>query len=193
MNQHFDLLQVGQYVPGCRTHARFVRADHRDGMWRVFVGIPSMTQEELTGLCGGRVRLAAARFDENLFFLLRFGDLPWLCAPFEPRVCADREALREPAMGGGATMAFVFIDSETGVAQAKRVVNLDADADDQLLRLCGELLALPYNRAACLQRQAELLRRYPTGEDMLQAADPAVFCAEDVTESGSPDAACCTQ
>ena len=180
MNQHFDLLQVGQYVPGCRTHARFVRADHRDGMWRVFVGIPSMTQEELAQLRSGAVQLAAARFGEQLFFLLRFGALPWLCAPFEPRVCADREMLREPAMGVGAMMAFAFIDSETGVAQAKRVVQLDADADDHLLRLCSAVLALPYDRPACLRRQAELLREYPTGGDLLQAADPAIFTAQDM-------------
>ena len=73
MNQDFGLLRVGQYVPGCRTHGRFVRADHRDGMWRVFAGVPWMTREELESLRGGTVRFAAALQEENLFFLLRFG------------------------------------------------------------------------------------------------------------------------
>ena len=30
-----DRIQVGQYLPGCRTHGRYVRAEAAEGLWRV--------------------------------------------------------------------------------------------------------------------------------------------------------------
>ena len=176
MNQDFGLLRVGQYVPGCRTHGRFVRADHRDGMWRVFAGVPWMTRAELEALRGGTVRFAAALQEENLFFLLRFGGLPWVCAPFEPRVCADREWFTQTASGLAAPLALVGIDSETGVAQTIRLLTMEAAVSDRVTAMCRALLALPYDRASALKRQAAVLRRYPTGEDLLCAADPDTVC-----------------
>lgn len=175
MNQSFELLRVGQYVPGCRTHGRFVRADLRDGVWRVLVGFPSMTQAELDALRGGKIRFAPALIGESLFFLFRFGELPWVAAPFEPRVSADRERLgaHEP---GDAPAAVVGIDSETGVAQTIRMVTLPEAASRRVEDMCRALLAVPYDRAQSLQRQAEALRRYPTGDDMLRAAEADAVC-----------------
>ena len=95
MNLPFDRLEVGQYIPGCRTHARFARADFSDGLWRVVAGIPTMTESELSQLCGGAVRFAPVAAEGCLFFLLRFGELPWFIAPWEP--CAVSDADRMPS------------------------------------------------------------------------------------------------
>ena len=71
MNLPMDRIQVGQYLPGCRTHGRYVRAEAADGLWRVFVGVPTMTQTELDAFRGGEIQLAAVRTGECAFLLLR--------------------------------------------------------------------------------------------------------------------------
>ena len=79
-----DRIQVGQYLPGCRTHGRYVRAEIADGLWRVFVGVPTMTQAELDAFRAGEIRLTAARVGDCAFLLLRFGSLPWERAALAP-------------------------------------------------------------------------------------------------------------
>ena len=97
-------IRTGQYVPGCRTHAKFVRAELAGGVWRVIAGVPTMTSAELERFRDGSVKMAAEIFDECLFFLIRFGDAPWERAPFEPRVCAGEFASEKPA----GEMEFLF-------------------------------------------------------------------------------------
>ena len=36
-----DRIQVGQYLPGCRTHGRYVRAEIADGLWRINFSRPT--------------------------------------------------------------------------------------------------------------------------------------------------------
>ena len=160
-------LQTGQYIAGCRTHGKYVRVECTERQWRVFVGVPTMTQSELDRFQSGEIRLTAALIDESLFFLFRFGDAPWAAAPIAPNVC---DAALTPEDG---KMSFVFVDSDSGVAQEIRSAGLDAEASAFLSRTCEEALSFACDRAERLKRQAAVLRQYPTGEAMLQAADPA--------------------
>ena len=170
MSMKLERLQAGQYIPGCRTHNRYVRAECAEDMWCVSVGSPSMSSAELETLRSSGIRFATALFEENLFFLFRFGEAPWVSAPFEPRVCADG------LPPDGAPMVFAFLDSDSGVALGVRTVPLGADASAHILRACGALLGRPYDRADCLRLQTALLRQYPTGEELLRAGGAcAVF------------------
>lgn len=174
MNLPFERIETGMYVPGFRTHARYVRVEYADALWRVFVGIPTMTQEALDALQGGEIRLAAGLFDECVFFLFRFGGLAWFSAPFEPRASAPLP--EEPC----TRMAFVFIDSDSGVAQGIRRVRLGGDAGAHIARVCAAVPDRPYDRMESLKRQAAVLLRYLSEEDMLRKLGPdAVFPAED--------------
>ena len=104
MHLPMERIQVGQYLPGCRTHGRYVRAEVAEGLWRVFVGVPTMTQDELDAFRGGAIRLAAVNVQNCAYLLLRFGALPWVRAALEP-VCETPER-----------MAFIFADADSGVA-----------------------------------------------------------------------------
>ena len=106
VNLPMDRIQVGQYLPGCRTHGRYVRAEVQDGLWRVFVGVPTMTQSELDVFRAGEIRLAAVRAGDCAFLLLRFGALSW-----------ERAALA-PMTESAERMAFIFVDADSGVAQS---------------------------------------------------------------------------
>lgn len=164
MNQRRNL-QTGQYIAGCRTHGSYVRVERDDSLWCVFVGVPTMTQADLDRFRSGEIRFAAVRIDESLFFLFRFGEANWLAAPFEPRACAS------DLPGDDGTMRFVFVDSDSGVAQEIRAARLSPELSDRIRRNCEALSALPYDRAESLKRQAAVLRRFPSAEDMLQASD----------------------
>ena len=147
-----DRIQVGQYLPGCRTHGRYVRAEIADGLWRVFVGVPTMTQAELDAFRAGEIRLAAVNRGDCAFLLLRFGSLPWERAPLAPiREAADR-------------MAFIFVDADSGVAQAIRILPLP-DKASAAIQSVGEGLT----EDAAARRRAE--RESPDAETLAQGAE----------------------
>ena len=156
MNLQMDRIQVGQYLPGCRTHGRYVRAEIQDGLWRVFVGVPTMTQSELDAFRGGEIRLAAVRTGNCAFLLLRFGDLPWERAALAP--------MRETA----ERMAFIFVDADSGVAQEMRILPLPDAAMAALEAACA---GLPDDAAA--RRRAE--RESPDAENLLPGAEVFVL------------------
>lgn len=160
MNQRRNL-QTGQYIAGCRTHSRYIRVECEESLLRVFVGVPTMTQAELDRFRADDIQFTAAVLDECLFFLFRFGDAPWVTAPFAPN-------------GYGALpdrMTFVFVDSDSGVAQEIRPASLSPDVADWMYRKCEAMSAFSYDRTERLKRQSAVLRRHPTGEDLLQASD----------------------
>ena len=138
VNLSMDRIQVGQYLPGCRTHGRYVRAEIADGLWRIFVGVPTMTQSELDAFRAGEIRLAAVKTGEAAFLLLRFGSLSW-----------ERAALA-PITETAGRMAFIFVDADSGVAQEIRILPLPAEAAAAIQAACADLPA-----DAALRRKAE--------------------------------------
>ena len=156
MHLSFDRMQVGQYLPGCRTHGRYVRAEIADGLWRVFVGVPTMTQAELDAFRAGEIRLTAARVGDCAFLLLRFGSLPWERAALSPlKETADRAA-------------FIFVDADSGVAQEIRILPLPETASAIIQSVCE---GLPEDAAA--RRRAE--RESPDAETLAQGAEVIIL------------------
>ena len=151
-----DRIQVGQYLPGCRTHGRYVRAEIADGLWRIFVGVPTMTQSELDAFRAGEIRLAAVKTGEAAFLLLRFGSLPWERAPLAPiKETPDRAA-------------FIFVDADSGVAQEIRILPLPETASAAIQSVCENL---PEDAAA--RRKAE--RESPDAETLAQSAEVIIL------------------
>ena len=106
-----DRIQVGQYLPGCRTHGRYVRAE----------------QAELDAFRAGEICIAAAKAGKCAFLLLRFGSLPWERAPLAPiKETPDRAA-------------FIFVDADSGVAQEIRILPLPETASAMIQSVCEGL------------------------------------------------------
>ena len=151
-----DRIQVGQYLPGCRTHGRYVRAEIAEGLWRIIVGVPTMTQSELDAFREGEIRIAAARACGCAFLLLRFGSLPWERAALAPgKETPDR-------------MAFIFVDADSGVAQEIRILPLPDAASTMIQSVCE---GLPEDAAA--RRRAE--RESPDAETLAQGAEVIIL------------------
>ena len=151
-----DRIQVGQYLPGCRTHGRYVRAEIAEGLWRIFVGVPTMTQAELDAFRAGEIRIATTRAGEAAFLLLRFGSLPW-----------ERAALA-PGKDTPDRAAFIFVDADSGVAQEIRILPLPDEISAAIRRVCE---GLPEDAAA--RRRAE--RESPDAETLAQSAEVIIL------------------
>lgn len=165
VNLSMDRIQVGQYLPGCRTHGRYVRAEIAEGLWRVFVGVPTMTQSELDAFREGEIRLAAVNAGDCAFLLLRFGSLPWERAALAPITeTADR-------------MAFIFVDADSGVAQEIRILPLPAAAAAAIETACA---GLPEDAAR--RRRAE--RESPGAENLLPGAEVFVLAEAGASHVG---------
>lgn len=151
-----DRIQVGQYLPGCRTHGRYVRAEIAEGLWRIFVGVPTMTQSELDAFREGEIRVAAVKTGEAAFLLLRFGSLPW-----------ERAALA-PISETPDRAAFIFVDADSGVAQEIRILPLPDAASAMIQSVCE---GLPEDAAE--RRRAE--RESPDAETLAQGAEVIIL------------------
>ncbi len=152
MNLPMDRIQVGQYLPGCRTHGRYVRAEIAEGLWRVFVGVPTMTLSELAAFRAGEICLAAVSAGGCAFLLLRFGELAW-----------ERAALA-PVSESPDRMAFIFVDADSGVAQEIRILPLPEGANAAIQNACADLPADP-----AVRRKAE--RECPEAEELAQESE----------------------
>ena len=151
-----DRIQVGQYLPGCRTHGRYVRAEIAEGLWRIFVGVPTMTQSELDAFREGEIRIAASRAGGCAFLLLRFGSLPWERAALSPGKETPNRA------------AFLFVDADSGVAQEMRILPLPEAAVQAIKAACE---GLPED--AAVRRKAE--RESPDAETLAQGAEVIIL------------------
>lgn len=77
--------KAGDFRSEWRTGQEYVQADYLDPWWQIVVGYPGITEQEISDITRGPLRLGFVRINDSLFFLLKAGNNPWFDAPYEPR------------------------------------------------------------------------------------------------------------
>lgn len=109
-----DLKQVGGKYDEFRTGDTLVRAAYDDGYWSLTVGFPDINSAEIDNFRNGAFSFTYTVIDDALFLLVKFGAIPWMDAPFEPRgYIVDRKYETEYEKGQGAAMTVFIVDSKT--------------------------------------------------------------------------------
>lgn len=169
----FDRLYVGQYIPEYRTGGNDMRMQFLDPTWVLAVGFPGITKEEIEEIRFGDLKLGYTVIDDALFFLFKFGDIPWADAPYEPLLTAkplNYYELDEP--GKGATLTVLAVDTNTGEIKAMRVCGIGHMQTNNLHRLCREKdKQRPFtakDKAAYSKCVDMVYEKYQTSEEMLK-------------------------
>lgn len=73
-----------------------------------------------------------------IFFLFKFGEMPWMDAPFSVHLCSGLTQLPVIEPGHGLSMRVFLIDTVTGKIEAIRVISLSNSISTLLLKLIKE-------------------------------------------------------
>ena len=76
--------------------------------------------------------------EDVIFFLLKFGELPWMDAPFSVHLCTGLTQLPIIEQGHGLAMRVYLFDTKTGKIEAIRILGLTNSISNLLLRLIKE-------------------------------------------------------
>lgn len=72
--------------------------------------------------------------DGVLFFLAKFGKMPWMDAPFH-RALANTPDAERPSAGYGLALHILLVDSCTGVLKAQRIIGLKNSFSNEFIDL----------------------------------------------------------
>lgn len=79
-----------------------------------------------------------------IFFLFKFGEMPWMDAPFSVHLCTGLSKLPEAGLGHGIAMRVFLIDTKTGRLEALRVIGITNSISMLLTKLVKEQQAKPF-------------------------------------------------
>ena len=89
------------------------------------VGYPGITEQEISDITRGPLRLGFVRINDSLFFLLKVGNNPWFDAPYEPRFKMNQlDYQTNIPEGKGAPMLICAVDTASGELKEMRVISL---------------------------------------------------------------------
>ena len=169
-----DVKQVGKKYDEFRTGDTLVQAAYDDGYWSLTVGYPDINAVEIDNFRNGAFSFTYTVIDDALFLLVKFGAIPWMDAPFEPRkYSVDCKYETEYAKGQGAAMTVFIVDSGTGELKAIRSIGLGHVVSTNLGKECNRLLTIqPFSLANYSRRVNRIYQKYTLSEYMLQTAKP---------------------
>lgn len=132
--------RVGKVYPEFATGEEGPSCAMTDNGLMVVVKMPGITAwEEAQFKAGTPMELRFVSVRGVFFFLLRFGDMDWMDAPFSPHL-APAFKLDDLADGQGYSCTVMLADSKTGELRSLRLIGLGTGF---CLALKKELRALP--------------------------------------------------
>lgn len=172
-----ETVSVGKRYPGCWEPMR-------EGACYDYSAAGHLLQLFLPGATGAEVRAAVRRGRAEfalavegpvLFFLLRFGDMPWSEAPFSVHLVSEerrRTTLRSLDTGKRRNMLQIhLVDTRSGLTKALRVCGLHFDFVDAFEAALRRHLAGEWRgREAYDAELAGIYRRHPRGDDLMRKA-----------------------
>ena len=102
-------------VPSGGQARSMFKRDYLDPWWQIVVGYPGITEQEISDITRGPLRLGFVRINDSLFFLLKAGNNPWFDAPYEPRFKMNQlDYQTNIPEGKGAPMLICAVDTASG-------------------------------------------------------------------------------
>lgn len=168
----FESITVGGRYPQWIHPGPLVQIHFRDSYWELVVGFPDITPEEVQELHYGSVQVAAVVLNRCLFFLFKFGRIPWCDAPYDPRIDSRDRAFLSFRPGEGAPLALIIVDTNTGEVKGMRMMGLSNLLSNRVHRLCRNLQVLPFDDEEYKAALNQVYQKYPTSESMLKKVNP---------------------
>lgn len=171
-------ISVGQKISNLATGNINIQITYRDPHWELIVGFPGITKDEIREIQYGTFLAAPVVIDGVLFWLSKFGDIPWSDCPFEPRLASESAKYNHFEDGEGAPMSIMAVDTNTGEIKAIRIVGLTHTISNYMSDHSEKTLHLgPLDRKGYYDLLEHIYAKYQQSDEMLSLVDPAhVIC-----------------
>lgn len=135
---------------------------------RSWWGYPGITEQEISDITRGPLRLGFVRINDSLFFLLKAGNNPWFDAPYEPRFKMNQlDYQTNIPEGKGAPMLICAVDTASGELKEMRVISLGHLQSEHLHQHCRELdQKRPMNPSTYNMMVDRIYQQYPSSDLM---------------------------
>jgi hypothetical protein len=164
--------QVGQlYNPAMSHWPEQVEYNFRAGHHELLLFLPGVLPIEIANVRHGRARFALLAREGILFFLSRFGILPWNEAAYSWHMVPEAErALPDPLTAEEPILLpIVLVDGTTGIIRAMRAVTLSSAFSAALHRAILRQSELAFDQDHYDQALAQIHRRC-TVQDLVDRA-----------------------
>lgn len=145
--------------------------DFSDGP-RLVIYLDSPSEEEVAAIRRGKVRFALARYRSVLFLLAKFGEMPWMDAPYSIQLLPSEARLLPENFRPGLRYAcgVSIEDLRTGTTLGARFVTFDVRFSKALHDAVAKQLESETDRATYEQDIAHAYSLYPSPRAMLAIA-----------------------
>lgn len=162
--------EVGKpYIEGVTSYPESVKFNFTQGGAILLLFYNNPTEEELAAVKKGRLEVRFHARGSIIFFLARFGSLPWLDAPYTVHLSKPFE-FQEMAGSQGFGMHITLIDARTGVIRAMRLVGLSHGFSRELQAAIEAQRAMPFDEVRYDHELSAAYRNYRT-RDLVKMAD----------------------
>lgn len=167
-----EVTRVGEKYPQWVYPDVLVQIHYYNPHWELVIGYPDITLEEIRELHHGSLQMGVAYINHCLFLLFKFGKIPWMDAPYEPRLHSEKMGFPLFGSGTGAILQLNIVDSANGEVKAMRQMGLGNLLSNRLHTLCRELQEQPFKESSYHWMVDKTYKKYPTSEDMLKEVSP---------------------
>ena len=168
-----DIIQVGEKYPQWVSPAEaFIQIHFRETYWELVIGYSHITKEETHEFQYGDAQMAYDVFNHHLFFLFKFGKLPWFDTPYDPRMERREYDFRDYEPGQGAPLHIYIVDSSIGEVKAIRIVEMSNAISNRLHSTCRAIQGEPFNESSYHYMIEKTHTKYSIPEKMLRDVNP---------------------
>jgi hypothetical protein len=167
------LYRVGTLYHEGRTHwPESFQFNFRENTFELVIFLDKPTLGEQLDIGRGSYEFGIFLFDEVIFFLSKFGRMPWSDSPYSYHLLKPDMKTALPVLYDGQRIILnvVLVDSSNGIIKALRTISLDYEFSVKLVWLIGNQIEQPFSEAAHDASIAEAYRQYPKTSDMLKVA-----------------------
>ena len=117
-----------------------------DGI-NIIIGFNNPTTEELSSVkSNSPFELRLYDYKGVIFFLMKFGSMNWMDAPYNVHLSRNLTELMTPGEDGGYAIHIMFFDSRTGELKSNRLVSMSNAQSHLLYKLIQEQKDRPFSK-----------------------------------------------
>lgn len=158
----FEAYTVGSIYPQAKGHMEGCYFDISDvgGTLLVYFDHPTKNEKEAFKM-EERFELRMITMSDIMMFLVKFGSLNWMDAPYNPHLSKNLSGIQRED-GKGLAVTIMMFDTSTGRLESLRLVSLSERMTDEIRKAYKELMARPFERSDYNRKIALIFGKYST-------------------------------
>ncbi len=159
-----EVYKVGNIYPQAKGHMEGCYFDISDEGGTLLVYFDHPTKEEKEAFkAKERFELRMLEMSDIMMFLVKFGSLNWMDAPYNPHLSRNLSGIRREE-GKGLKLTIMLFDTATGKLETLRLVSLSERMTDKIRKAYKELMARPFERSVYDRKIDLVFARYSTND-----------------------------